>query len=96
MPTNITQMEDVERGKTVLRVSGELMLSDAELLERIAVDLRETNGKNLTLDLADLSYMDSDAASIIKRLETERGFEVEGLQFFLQKAVEEAEKRHTK
>ncbi|NNE66837.1 MAG: hypothetical protein HKN33_09745 [Pyrinomonadaceae bacterium] len=94
MPTNITQMEDVERGKTVLRVSGELMHSDAELLERIAVDLRNTNGKNLTLDLADLSFMDSDAASIVKRMESEHGFEIEGLQFFLQKVVDDAENRH--
>lgn len=93
MATNLTQIEDAERNKIVLRVEGELMLEDAILLEKIALDLREQNGKNLTLDLADLDFMDSESAPVIKRLEKEHGFEIEGLQFFLQKIVEEAEKR---
>ena len=94
MPTNITQLEDAERGKIVLRVEGELMFDDAVLLERIALDLRKQNEKNLTLDLADLDFMDSESAPIVKRLEQEHGFEVEGLQFFLQKIVDETENRN--
>lgn len=86
-------MEDLERNKTVLRVKGELSASDAELLEKIALDLRAQNDKNLTLDLADLDFLDSDAAPIIRRLESEHGFEIEGLPFFLQKVVDETEKR---
>lgn len=93
MATKLTQIEDTERGKLVLRVEGELMLDDAILLEKIALDLREANEKNLTLDLADLDFMDSESAPIVKRLENEHGFEIEGLQFFLQKIVEEADKR---
>ena len=93
MPTNITQMEDLERGKTVLRVEGEMSLSDAELLEKIALDLRLENGKNLTLDLADLDFLDSEAAPVLKRLEQEHRFEIEGLPFFVQKVVDETEKR---
>lgn len=93
MPTNITQLEDIERGKTILRIEGELMLDDAILLEKIALDLRDKNGKNLTLDLADLGFMDSESAPIIKRLETKHNFEIEGLEFFLQKMVNETENR---
>jgi hypothetical protein len=93
MATKITEIEDTERGKTVLRVEGSLEESDALLLEKIALDLREVNGKNLTLDLADLDFMDSDSAPIVKRLEKEHGFEIEGLEFFLQKIVEETAKR---
>ncbi len=93
MATKITEIEDKERGKTVLRVEGSLEESDAILLEKIALDLREHNGKNLTLDLADLDFMDSDSAPIVKRLEHEHGFEIEGLQIFLQKVVEETAKR---
>lgn len=93
MATKITEIEDTERGKTVLRVEGSLEEEDAILLEKIALDLREYNGKNLTLDLADLDFMDSDSAPIIKRLENEHGFEIEGLEFFLQKIVEETAKR---
>ena len=86
-------MEDEDRNKTVLRVEGELMYEDAILLEKIALDLREKSNKNLTLDLADLDFLDSESAPVIKRLESEYGFEVEGLQFFLQKIVEETENR---
>lgn len=93
MPTTITQLEDTERNKVVLRVEGELMFDDAILLEKIALDLREQNNRNLTLDLADLDFMDSESAPVIKRLEQKHGFEVEGLQFFLQKIIDETENR---
>jgi anti-anti-sigma regulatory factor len=89
MPTNITEIEDEERGKTVLRVEGSLEEADAILLEKIALDLREHNGKNLTIDLADIHFMDSDSAPIIRRLETEHGFEIEGLRIFLENIVAE-------
>lgn len=94
MPTKITQLEDSERNKTVLRIEGELLFEDAILLEKIALDLRKENEKNLTLDFADLDFMDSDAAPIVKRLEEEHGFEIEGFEFFLQKIVFETENRN--
>jgi anti-anti-sigma regulatory factor len=93
MPTNLTQIEDVERGKTILRVEGEMMEEDALLLERIALDLREENGKNLTLDLADLDFLDSDSAPILKRMQKEHGFEIEGIEFFVQTVINENENR---
>lgn len=86
------QVEDYERGKTLLRIEGTMMRDDAVLLEKIALDMREMLGKNITLDLADLDFLDSDSAPIIKRLEREHGFELEGLEIFLQKAVAENEK----
>ncbi len=93
MPTNLTQIEDTERGKTILRVEGEMMEADAILLEKIALDLREQNGKNLTLDLADLDFLDSDSAPILKRMQNEHGFEIEGIEFFVQTVVTETENR---
>ena len=93
MPTTLTQIEDVERGKTVLRVEGQMMEEDAILLEKIALDLREQNGQNLTLDLADLDFLDSESAPILKRMEREHGFEIEGIEFFLQAVINETENR---
>ena len=93
MPTSLTQIEDVERGKTILRVEGEMMEEDALLLEKIALDLREESGQNLTLDLADLDFLDSDSAPILKRMQLEHGFEIEGIEFFLQSVVNETENR---
>jgi anti-anti-sigma regulatory factor len=93
MPTSITQIEDTERGKMMLRVSGEMFKQDAILLEKIALEMRAELGKNLTLDLADLDLIDSESAPILLRLEKEHGFELEGMQIFLQKVVNLTEHR---
>lgn len=95
MPTTIKQIEDTERGKTILRVEGSLEREDALLLEKIALDMRSQLERNLTLDLADLNFLDSEAASIIRKLEREDGFEIEGLEIFLQNAVTEAEGKNS-
>jgi anti-anti-sigma regulatory factor len=93
MPTKITQIEDAERGRTILRVEGEMMYDDAVLLEKIALGMREQNGANLTLDFADLDFLDSESAPILRRLEREHGFEISGIEIFLQTIVNETEKR---
>jgi anti-anti-sigma factor len=92
MPTNIIQIDDDENGRTVLRVSGEMNLEDAELLEKIALDLREESGRKVALDLADLDLLDSEAASVLKRLETDFHILLEGIEIFLQQAVNQTEK----
>ena len=93
MPTNIKEIEDCEGNLTILRVSGSIKESDAILLEKIAVDLRQSNGRKMMIDFSDLNFLDSDSAPIIKRLKDKQGFEIEGLEYFLQKIVDEAEKR---
>lgn len=92
MATSIKQIEDPERNRIVLRVEGEMLLEDALLLEKIARDMRDELGKNLTLDLADLDFLDSESAPVLKRMEREQNFEIEGLEYFLQKVVVENEK----
>ena len=94
MPTNITQIEDEERKRTVLRVAGSLTVEDAVLLEKIALGMRENSGRKLTIDLADLHFLDSESAPILRRLEREHKIEIEGLMIFLQKAIEETESRN--
>ena len=89
MPTHITQIEDTESGKTVLHVEGSMMLEDAMLLEKIALDMRSKIKKNITLDFADLNFLDRESAPILKRLEREYNFEIAGLMIFLQKIVDE-------
>ncbi|RMG01600.1 MAG: STAS domain-containing protein [Acidobacteria bacterium] len=93
MPTKITQVEDLERGKMILRVEGSLTLDDAVLLEKIAMEMREGLQRNITLDLADIDFLDSESATVLKRLSQELGFELEGLEFFLQNAISQVEKR---
>ena len=114
MPLRITQKEDssdqkfgaVESGNndqvldcmTVLKVEGSLYVEDAELLERICRDIGKESHGLLTLDLADLSFLDSESASVLCRLRREQGVRLEGLHLFIEKVVEltEAEARVSK
>ena len=92
MATQITQMEDAERGKTVLRVEGEMKYDDAVLLEKIALEMRDASGEHFAIDLADLDFLDSESAPILKRMEQEHGFEIEGIEFFLQSVINDTER----
>lgn len=92
MPTQIKQIDDIARGITIFRVEGDMLFEDAVLLGRIARDSQEETGNSITIDLADLDFLDSDSAPILKRLETEQGFEIIGTEIFLQTLVNAAEK----
>lgn len=93
MPTHITQIDDNEHQRTVLRVEGEMMLDDALLLERIASDIQTDLDTCVTIDLADLDFLDSDSAAVLRRMDQHIGFRIEGMETFLQTAVNAAEKQ---
>lgn len=92
MPTQINQIDHAEIRTTMLRVDGEMFQQDAELLERIAVEIRSDTGNKIVIDLADLDFLDSDAAPILRRLDDLDGFAIEGMETFLQSAVNSAER----
>lgn len=92
MATHITQIDDSEHGTTILRVEGEMMLDDALLLERIASDIQTELDTSVTIDLADLDFLDSDSAAVLKRLDSKLGVRIQGIESFLQTAVNSAER----
>src|SRR5258708_22784378 len=94
MPTQIKQIWDDSRKSIILRVAGEMFLEDAKLLGRIAKDARTETGDDVILDLADLDFLDSDAAHVLRQLDDLAGFEIEGMEIFLQTIVNEVE-RHS-
>jgi len=91
MATNIRQI-DGNDGRTMLRVEGYMMLDDALLLERIVLSGEHGTGINILIDLADLEFMDSEAASVLRRLRDDHGVSIEGVEIFLQTAVNDAER----
>jgi anti-anti-sigma factor len=92
MPTHITQIDDIENKRTVLRISGEMVLEDARLLEKIATELWNASDSPVIIDLAELDFMDSEAASVLKAMKS-RGFVLEGIEIFLQTVVNESERK---
>ena len=91
MATGITQIEDPDRERTILRIEGSLTLTDAELIERLCTELREQTHLGISIDLTDLSFLDSEGASVLFRLK-QQGVMLEGLHMFIQKAIELAER----
>ena len=94
MPTNITQTVS-DDGRVILRVEGDMMLDDALLLEKIALEMRTDHGGDVMVDVADLDFLDSDSASVLKRLQLEQGVSIEGMEIFLQSAIDSAERNRT-
>ena len=93
MPTNIIQTVDDADGSVTLRVEGDMLIEDALLLEKIALGMRGENFREVTIDLADLDFLDSDSAPVLKRLSDENGIRIEGMEIFLQSAIDSAERK---
>jgi anti-anti-sigma regulatory factor len=72
----------------LLKVEGSLYLEDAELLERICRDVKAQTGRRLCLDLADISFLDSESATVLCRLKREQNVTLEGLHLFTAKVIE--------
>lgn len=92
MATEIKQTDDATSRTTTLRVDGEMFHDDAVLLEKIAECISTETGNRVVIDLADLDLLDSEAAPMLRRLERRKGFEIKGLELFLQAAVNMAER----
>ena len=72
----------------VFKVEGTLYLRDAELLEKICRDVGRQTKRPVTLELAGLSYLDSDSAAVLCRMKREQNVSLEGLHLFIEKVVE--------
>lgn len=93
MTTRITQLEGrVAGGRALLRVEGTLSLAEAKLLEHVCSDLKAQTGANVTLDLTDISFLDSESAAVLARLRREQEVSLEGVHFFVQQVISIAER----
>jgi anti-anti-sigma regulatory factor len=92
MPTHITQLDDPERDKSILRVDGEMLIDDALLLEKIVRELRSASSAAITIDIADLDFLDSEAATVLRRISNETNVSISGIEIFLQTSVNVAER----
>jgi hypothetical protein len=84
--------ENVERdtgtAPTVFKVEGTLYLRDAELLEKICREVGSQTKQPVTLELAGLSYLDTDSAAVLCRMKREQNVNLQGLHLFIEKVVE--------
>ena len=91
MPTQITQLDDASGAHTTLRVAGSLTLADAELIARICTELQAQRAVQITLDLSELNFLDSDSAAVLARLKQEYNVALEGVHLLVQQVIDQAE-----
>ena len=91
MATHITQHE--QDGCTILRVEGDLMFDDALVLEKLSSSMAADGVENILIDLADLDFLDSESAPVLRRISAFDNVRIEGIEIFLQTVMDEVEKR---
>jgi anti-anti-sigma regulatory factor len=91
MTTRITQIEEQTTGSAVLKVEGSLTLEDAKLLEKVCSELRRQHGCDVRIDLAGLNFLDEKSASLLCKLKSLPGVELEGAHLFVWQLIERAE-----
>ncbi|HEV7893213.1 MAG TPA: hypothetical protein VGP08_21535 [Pyrinomonadaceae bacterium] len=93
MTTRITQLEcSATDGRPFIRVEGSLSLADAQLLEQVCAELRAGSAGSVTVDLTDISFLDSESAVVLARLRREQEVNLEGVHFFVQQVINIAER----
>jgi anti-anti-sigma factor len=92
MSTHIVQENQSSSGITTLRVTGEMTADDAEILARLASEIGAEQHAAIVIDIAGLSFIDSEAAAIIRRSAAEHRYTITGGAEFLQTAVDGVER----
>lgn len=87
MTVRITQIDNEKQRRTILRVEGKLHQSDAEIVEQVFEDYRKRSGWKIEIDLTAISFLNSDGAAFLKRIE-KRGAILTGLDFFIRQVIE--------
>jgi anti-anti-sigma factor len=93
MATHITQTESDDGDRVTLRVEGEMLVEDASLVARLVHQMRSERPRDVVIDLADLDFLDSESAGVLRKLASEPGISIEGIEIFLQTVINDVEKR---
>ena len=91
MTTRITQIEEQGERDATLKVEGSLTLEDARILEEVCEHLRGGNGRVVRIDLAGLSFLDDESATLLRRLKRQPGILLEGAHLFVREVIEQDE-----
>lgn len=91
MPTEITKKE--ASGITILSIRGEMSIDDAIILRRLVNDLIADEGKPIIVDIAEVAFIDSESAPILREIGDLPDVSIEGTDSLIQTAIDLVEKR---
>ena len=92
MTTRITQINEEDDRGAILRVEGAPTIEEARVLDKVCRDLREREGCGVRINLAGLSFLDDESASLLCRLKRLPGVELEGAHLFIMEVIAQAER----
>src|ERR1044072_9345800 len=87
MTIKITQIDEGGPDKPVLKIEGRLYIGDAKVLEQACDGLKESGHDEFEIDLSGLTFINSESAMVLKRLE-QKGAVLTGPDFFIQTVIE--------
>ena len=93
MAYRITQFEDVESGKLVLRLEGSFNSEGGQKVEQIYNDAQKRFGKNITIDLSEVTFLDESSSAMLCRLKNHQGLSLVGCYLFIKEVIDQSEKR---
>lgn len=89
MTVRITQNEERDGDRTIVRIEGTLTRNDVGLLDQFCEDLA-VGPSGVIIDLAGVHFVDVDAAKTLRQL-MRRGAQLEGSNPFVRQLVDLAE-----
>ena len=90
MAIRITIDEKLRPGSTTLLVEGQLRLEEAGLLKDICARILAETNRQMVINLAGITFLDSDSAFLLIELK-KQGAILEDLDFFIRRVIEWAE-----
>lgn len=91
MDIRISQSEDSDSGRVILRVEGRLTRDAAELLESVCTRFLERSTANLCINVDGISFISEDGARVLSRLKHRPQVQLDGCHLFTECAVEQAQ-----
>jgi len=93
MDIRISQSEDKNSGRVVLRVEGRLTQDAAELLEGVCTRFLNRSYADLCIDVDGINFISEDGAKVLCRLKHLQHVQLAGCRLFTERLVEQAEAR---
>lgn len=90
MDIRISQSEDKDSGRVILRVEGRLTGEAAELLEGVCTRYLHRSQTSIVINVDGINFIGEDGARTLCRLKRLPQVQLEGCSLFTQRVVEQA------
>ena len=90
MDIRISQSEDKESGRVILRVEGRLTREAAELLEGVCTRYLQRSQTSIVINVDGINFIGEDGARVLCRLKHLSQVQLDGCSLFTKRVVEQA------